>query len=92
LRLVKIITAKPLLRRRAVRSRIFTTCLNVAILAVWTGAGWAHGPVDRVAEGSDAEARMFFADAANGDLVSVDLPAGAEMSRLSTPPYIMSLG
>ena len=73
------------------RSRLFAICLNLTLLLVWPAAVWSHGPVDRVAEGSDAEARMFFADAANGDLVSVDLPAGAEMSRLSTPPYIMSL-
>ncbi len=64
---------------------------NLALAALWSGAGWSHGPVDRVAEKSDAEARLFFADAANGDLVALDLPAGDSITRLSTPPFIMSL-
>ncbi|MFW2405954.1 MAG: hypothetical protein ACN4GT_14370, partial [Gammaproteobacteria bacterium] len=52
---------------------------------------WGHGGTGRVAEGSTAEARLFVADAATGDVVAVDLPSGDVVSRLSTPPFIMSL-
>jgi hypothetical protein len=71
--------------------RIIALFVNLAILAAWPAATWAHGPVDRVAEKSDAEARLFFADAATGELVALDLPAGEGVTRLSTPPFIMSL-
>ncbi len=51
----------------------------------------AHGTVERVPEIASAEARLFVADSTTGDLVTVDLPSGRTLSRLSTPASIMSL-
>lgn len=51
-----------------------------------------HGPVERKADVADASLRLFTADAATGQLVVVDMPSGDVVARLSTPPYIMSLG
>ncbi len=73
----------------SIKSRI--CAFNLAFLAVCFGTAWAHGPVERVVEQSPAELRVFLADATNGDLVALDLPAGKVISRISTPPYIMSL-
>jgi hypothetical protein len=52
----------------------------------------AHGPVARVAEGRAVEARLFTSDSASGDIVAVDLPGGEVVSRLATPPHVLSLG
>lgn len=66
--------------------------LFVAIAILFIPAyGWAHGGVERVAEGSDADARLFMADAATGDIVAIDLSDAGSVARLSTPPFIMSL-
>lgn len=51
-----------------------------------------HGPVERKADIADTALRLFTADAANGEVVVVDMPKGDVIARLSTPPYIMSLG
>ncbi len=52
----------------------------------------AHGPVERKAEVANTALRLFTADAANGEVVVIDMPSGDVVARLSTPPYIMSLG
>ncbi len=61
------------------------------MLAVWLTTVAAHGPIDRVSEASVAKARLFTADAETGDLISIDLPDGSTLERLSTPPFIMTL-
>jgi len=71
--------------------RSISLACNLALLSGFLGSAWAHGPIERVVEQSPAELRVFLADATNGDLVTLDLPAGQVISRLSTPPYIMSL-
>lgn len=68
-----------------------TALATLCLLAVGSGSAWAHGDAPRVPEGSTADARMFIADGANGDLVTVDLPSGEVVSRLTTPRYIMSV-
>ena len=66
----------------------------VAALSVLLAGGLAlaHGTVERKTEVSEASVRLFTADAATGELVVVDMPSGDVVSRLTTPPYIMSLG
>lgn len=71
--------------------RLSALILSLALMLAVSGATWAHGDIPRTAEPSDAEARLFVADATNGDLISLDLPTGDMVSRLSTPRYIMSL-
>ena len=51
----------------------------------------AHEDVERTAEGDNIQARLFAADASNGDVVAVDIPYGEEITRLSTPPYMIYL-
>ena len=55
------------------------------------GNALAHEGVERAAENDNIQARLFTADAANGDVVAVDLPGGETMMRLSTPPYMIYL-
>jgi hypothetical protein len=64
---------------------------TLALLPLWSASAWAHGGTERVVEGSDAQARLFTADATTGELVAIDLPDGAATTRLTTPPFIMSL-
>ena len=71
-------------------NRILTS-LAVALLVGLPVAAWSHGGFKRAAEESGANARIFAADADNGDLIAIDLPSGEMVRRLSTPPYIMSL-
>jgi len=52
----------------------------------------AHGPVERKPEVVKSTLRLFAADAASGELVVIDMPEGKVTARLTTPPYIMSLG
>lgn len=52
----------------------------------------AHGPVARVSEASDFQARLFAADAATGAVLAIDLPAGEVVARVATPPFVMQLG
>lgn len=61
------------------------------LLFIWPVLASAHGDFARTAEPTAADARLFVADATNGDLVALDLPSGEMVTRLSTPPYIMSL-
>jgi len=56
-----------------------------------SGSALAHEDVERTAEDAQILARLFTADAANGDVVAVDLPGGETMLRLSTPPYMIYL-
>ena len=52
----------------------------------------AHEDVERVAELRESGgARLFSADAANGDVIAVDLPEGEVIARLSTPPFMIYL-
>jgi len=64
--------------------------LLTALLSLPASA-WAHGGTERVSERSDVDERLFVADAATGELVSIDLVEGGDIVRLSTPPFIMSL-
>ena len=52
----------------------------------------AHGPVARNAEGDAASARLFTSDSATGEVIAIDLPSGTVVTRLATPPYILTLG
>ncbi|MEO8444324.1 MAG: hypothetical protein ABI567_04880 [Gammaproteobacteria bacterium] len=52
----------------------------------------AHGPVARNAEGDAASARLFTSDSATGEVIAVDLPSGKVVTRLATPPYVLTLG
>ena len=51
----------------------------------------AHEDVERTAEDDNIQARLFAADASNGDVVAVDIPYGETITRLSTPPYMIYL-
>ena len=80
-------------------SNILSSCCSFLLLCslvVWgtgiIGTAHAHGPVTRVPELFTASARMFLADASNGDVITVDLPASKVVARVSTPPFIMILG
>jgi len=62
-------------------------------LALLGGApALAHGPVARKAEGQAAAARLFTSDSATGEVVAIDLPSGEVVTRLATPPYVLTLG
>ncbi|MBL8200091.1 MAG: hypothetical protein JNK40_03885 [Chromatiales bacterium] len=63
----------------------------LAVLAA-APAALAHGPVARNAEGQVAAARLFASDSATGEVVAIDLPEGKVVTRLATPPYILTLG
>lgn len=52
----------------------------------------AHGPVARKAEAAAGQIRLFTSDSATGEVIVVDLPAGEVVTRLATPPHILSLG
>lgn len=65
------------------------TGLLVALLPV---LAMAHGPVARLSEAADFEARLFAADAATGEVVAIDLPTAEVVARIATPPYVMQLG
>ncbi|MDP2324460.1 MAG: hypothetical protein Q8N51_10565, partial [Gammaproteobacteria bacterium] len=52
----------------------------------------AHGPVARKAEAVEGHTRLFTSDSATGEVIVVDLPAGNVVTRLATPPYILSMG
>ena len=75
--------------QRAVQGLIAAGWL--AVLAV-SPAALAHGPVARNAEDQASEARLFAADSATGQVVVIDLPSGNVVTRLSTPPYVLTLG
>ena len=68
--------------------------LLCALLTFSSGAGpsFAHGPVDRVPAVWTQQARLFAADAHNGEIVVIDLPEGNTVTRLPTPPFIMIMG
>lgn len=62
------------------------------LAALAAPAGLAHGPVARTAEGQVAAARLFASDSATGEVVAIDLPGGNVVTRLATPPYVLTLG
>jgi hypothetical protein len=65
---------------------VLTLCLvSVPIVS-------AHGPVDRSADLVPVEARLFAGDNRDGSIIVVDLPSADTVRRLSTPPFIMSVG
>ncbi len=66
--------------------------IPVLALILLPFSAMSHGPVERKAETASASVRLFTADASNGEVVVVDMPSGEVVTRLSTPPYIMSLG
>jgi len=53
---------------------------------------FAHGPVARVPAVWTQQARLFIADAQNGEMVVIDLPEGNTVTRVPTPPFIMVTG
>ncbi|QGG57468.1 stalk domain-containing protein [Paenibacillus sp. B01] len=69
----------------------FALSLSALALLLPASGAMAHGTVERISESTSAEARLFVADGQNGDLVTIDLPSGKTVSRLSTPASIMSL-
>jgi len=73
--------------------RIFQKVVFLVLsLGLVTGPALSHGPVERKAETVSSTVRLFTADVSNGEVVVVDMPSGDVVARLSTPPYIMSLG
>lgn len=52
----------------------------------------AHGPVPRTPEGKPVEARLLTTDSATGEVVVLDLPDGEVVTRIPTPPYVLSFG
>lgn len=52
----------------------------------------AHGPVPRIDEHRPAEARLFTSDSATGEVIAIDLPSGKVVTRLATPPDVLTLG
>jgi hypothetical protein len=69
----------------------FRFSLVVMVICLLPAMCWGHGLVDRVSEAYGTEARLFTADAANADLVVIDLPTDHVVARVATPPHIMSL-
>jgi hypothetical protein len=63
---------------------------STLFLLQFSHAVYAHMPVPRQSEEQDITGRLFAADAANGEVISVDLPDGA-LARLRTPPFIMGM-
>ncbi len=59
---------------------------------LWAGAALAHGPVAREADVMAGQARLFTADSTNGNVVAVDLPSGSVVTRLATPPHVLTMG
>ena len=55
-------------------------------------AAMGHGPVARNSEGQVAAARLFTSDSATGEVVAIDLPEGNVVTRLATPPFVLTLG
>ncbi|WP_284642552.1 stalk domain-containing protein [Paenibacillus silviterrae] len=72
--------------------RIISLVFSIVIFLLSSVSVSAHGTVERNTEEWPAQGRLFVADANNGDLAIIDLPEGNVVARLSTPPYIMSLG
>lgn len=64
----------------------------LSLLAAVPSVAWTHGPVARQGEAQPTAARLFIADSANGQVVVMDLPQGEILTRLATPPHILSLG
>ncbi len=62
------------------------------MIALAPSTALLHGPVERKVDVAETALRLFTADAANGEVVVIDMPNGDVVARLSTPPYIMSLG
>lgn len=52
----------------------------------------AHGPVPRIVEATEIDARVLVSDSATGEVIVLDLPAGEVVTRLSTPPHVLSFG
>lgn len=68
-------------------------CLCALLILGWSGQpAFAHGPVARVPAVWSQQARLFVADARNGEMVVIDLPDGNTLTRISTPPFIMVTG
>lgn len=63
-----------------------------ALLAMAGQSAVAHGPVPRKAENVPTEARLFTADSATGAVVVVDLPSGQVVTRIPTPPFVLTMG
>lgn len=52
----------------------------------------AHGPIARENDARPTSGRLFTSDSATGEVVALDLPGGEVVTRLATPPLILSLG
>ena len=70
---------------------VFRSLTPAMVLCLLPHIIWAHGAVDRASEAYGTAARLFTADASNGELVVVDLPTDRVAARIATPPHIMSL-
>ncbi len=73
-------------------AKYFLTLWALLILFVSAQAAFAHGPVARVPAGWNEQARLFAADAENGEVVVIDLPEGNTVTRIPTPPFVMVTG
>ena len=65
--------------------------LLIFSLALFIQPVFGHGGVERATLLKEAEIRLFVADNMNSDLVTIDLPSGEVVNRVSTPPSIMTL-
>ncbi|MEC7804198.1 MAG: hypothetical protein VX533_05065 [Pseudomonadota bacterium] len=66
--------------------------LSIALSIEFAGNAVAHEDAETLVEPHEnSGARLFTADAANGDIIAVNLPEGKVIARLSTPPYIIYL-
>ncbi len=67
--------------------------LSALLIVSWnTQFAFAHGPVARVPAVWTQQARLFAADASNGEMVVIDLPQGNTVTRIPTPPFAMVVG
>jgi hypothetical protein len=64
--------------------------LSISVF-LFVAAAFAHTDVEVTAEEKRIDARLFTADASNGEVVAVDLPGGEVVARLATPPHMIYL-
>ncbi|MCP1727207.1 hypothetical protein J2T60_001172 [Natronospira proteinivora] len=70
------------------------TFMRLFLFAIFTASlnAQAHEPVEMDTERFSADTRLFISDNANHQIIVMDLPAGEEVTRISVPPQVMSMG
>jgi len=66
--------------------------LGLIVFALGAMNANAHEAVEMEEERFPAETRLFIADNEQHQIVVIDLPSGEEVTRISVPPQVMSMG